>query len=127
MGGPWICPNAPVIAEPQAVVLAPDVVLGTVRSAYTNAHPFYDVRGDSWWVFPAAPPRPRATSYTFNSWLFFRVGAPGPWTTEPIFTQESQMKQPLWTPVLSDGILPFIHTWEDWPPPSNPVSPFYGT
>ena len=37
-GKPWICPDAPAVYDPSAIQLAPDLVLGTVRSAYTNGH-----------------------------------------------------------------------------------------
>jgi prepilin-type N-terminal cleavage/methylation domain-containing protein/prepilin-type processing-associated H-X9-DG protein len=125
VGGTWVCPSAPVIGESQATRLAVDVVLGTVRSAYTNAHPPNNPAvNDTWWVFPPVPPRPCATSYSLNNWLFFTVGAPGPFPPDTVFTQETEISQAALTPVLSDGIMPFAHAWESFVPPSNPLNPF---
>jgi prepilin-type N-terminal cleavage/methylation domain-containing protein len=129
-GGPWICPAAPRTSEPGATVLAPDVVVGTVRSAYTNNHPVWGVANDSWWVWPPKPQRPCETSFSLNNWLFFHVGltAPDPSGSDLLltdsFSNEAQIKHPAWIPVLSDGVMPFIHTWEDFRPPSNPLNPF---
>jgi prepilin-type processing-associated H-X9-DG protein len=133
IGGPWICPAAPIVAEPQALVMAADAVLGTARSAYTNSHPTYDLSEDYMCVIRETPRRPRASSYLVNMDLFFSVALrPYSPTWDPAwdhacFLQENEVKQPGLTPVLADGPCPFGWFNTNCLPPSNLVNPFEGS
>ncbi len=121
IGGPWICPDAPVVQDPSAFRMPPDIVYGTVRSAYTNGHFQYNPWAGM--LTPSVPARPRATSYCWNSWLILPLDG-GPPRFPPFFSNEGDLAQPVWTPVVCDGISGiFFDPQETWLPPKNPSSP----
>jgi prepilin-type N-terminal cleavage/methylation domain-containing protein/prepilin-type processing-associated H-X9-DG protein len=113
VGGPWICPDAPVIYEPRAtrVYLG---VLGTVRSAYTNAHS---------WQGPSGSPeylRPVMMSYTVNYWLYDGAGDSD---DRLFFRKDGDIGKPALTPVLTDGIGWVILPVEFDMPPADLFNP----
>ena len=119
IGGPWICPEAPVGGDPQALKVPPDSVCGTVRSAYTCQH--YNGAFNVASVTATSPPM--ASSYTLNWWLFS-----GAYDTDPtssdydfIFLREGDIVQPVRTPVLGDGVLDMYAILE-WLPPCTDLS-----
>lgn len=118
LGGPWICPNAPIISVPGAVhgSTSINLVYGTVRSALTM---------DPWWN--QGWPGVRASSYTLNDWLFSAVrnGFQGDTTVLRQFFTEAQISQPVLTPVLGDGVdvsQPVYENYDVPPDISNPES-----
>lgn len=125
-GRPWICPCAPVVADPSARHNG-DWTFGTARSA---------------WTTPLWPPEgnmrhdPRAGSYCVNRYLtFFFDTLPFPARDEPnavdpvhtyfklTFSNERQIQFPPSTPVLGDGVMPYAwpYAWDG--PPQNLLSP----
>jgi prepilin-type N-terminal cleavage/methylation domain-containing protein/prepilin-type processing-associated H-X9-DG protein len=132
IGGPWICPDAPVGGDRQALKVngSDPFVCGTVRSAYTQER--WHNLADGTQLSSA---RSIASSYTVNAWLF---GAPFATDTGPnsgydwCFFRESQIRQPARTPVLGDGVLDY-YSIDEWMPPctdlANPLHsyPFFKT
>jgi prepilin-type processing-associated H-X9-DG protein len=115
LGGPWICPDAPVIHVPEAVhgSTINNVVYGTLRSALTMD--FWD---NAW-------PTARASSYTLNDWLFSaaRDGFEGDTLVWRQFFTEAQITQPVLTPVLGDGVDISLPVYENEGVPLDMTNP----
>lgn len=121
LGGPWICPDAPLVNDPHAVRLPPIGTFGTVRSAwvFTNwVKEFYDAQFSNGRT--ANPVR--ASSYSLNAWVVLggwwnRNDPDGvlPWN---VFS-EGQIEKPALTPIVSDGISYIAVPIETSPPPTD--------
>ena len=123
VGGPWICPSAPVVYQPGALRTDPNTLIGTVISACTNAN----ASMVTWPEYLAKPRRPGASSYSINAWLFFQTMGPLDPVIDadlPRFKTEEEIRFPFLTPVLCDGIFDATEVFESTPPPSNLVCPF---
>jgi prepilin-type N-terminal cleavage/methylation domain-containing protein/prepilin-type processing-associated H-X9-DG protein len=117
IGGPWICPTAPMVNEPAAFSdAALGLVDGTVRSAWIHTN---------WPPDVTVPPRKElhAGSYTLNYWLCSWLPTAG--TLQHTFLSDADVRFPVWTPVGSDGPGLLINPVETWYPPSDLVTPFH--
>jgi prepilin-type N-terminal cleavage/methylation domain-containing protein len=114
-GSSWVCPSAPVIVDPAALV-GPGWTDGTVRSAWiqTNWHKVWYGPNSTW-----QGPDLRAGSYTINFWTMpvFLSGAPN--TIDFTYQQESEVQHPAATPILCDGPGALINPMEFWAPPTD--------
>lgn len=110
LGGPWVCPSAPIVSEPAALV-APDLIYGTVRSAWirTNWHSLLFAASSPW-----RPPDLHASSYTMNFWTMAVFKSAAPNTIDYTYQQESDVLHPAATPVLCDGAGPLTNPMEFW-------------
>jgi prepilin-type N-terminal cleavage/methylation domain-containing protein/prepilin-type processing-associated H-X9-DG protein len=118
----WICPDAPVVRPPLAL-MGPGDEWGTVRSAWTfSAAPYTE--GASGWIMGTDS---RASSYTLNASLILPsfIGKYLEWQQVyqvhrySMFTTESQITQPSATPLLSDGLDVWASPFPTDPPPYN--------
>src|SRR5436190_24307365 len=96
--GIWICPSAPFRVK--------TVPTGNLETAWDIA---------DWWKWfgkwhgpsPPTAVESRAGSYDVNFWLFGRpmyntYSAPS--LLPDCYSREAQFAQPLWTPILADGV-----------------------
>ena len=104
--GYWICPSAPAVRELRARLTPPNGVHGTLRSAWMVTNWFLSAPG----VPDNGPPSDRIASYTVNMYLVSRAlqsryprdELPG--FEDYDFRTEGQIRQPVQTPVLADGV-----------------------
>jgi len=97
----WLCPSTSLNATNATGGFA----WGNLEAAW-----FIYYTGNSWMMWNPSPVGLRASSYTVNFWLFAK-GLPGYsgsvlYSTNG-FGNEAQIAQPVWTPLLADGIVPF--------------------
>ena len=121
MGRPelgWICPNAPAVKEPRAFTQPGILTFGTVRSAWI----FPDWPQNSQYAssYPGLMPGLRTGSYAINGYL-------APWTLtaadtgrpSDVFVSESQVQQPVLTPVFVDGLIDIVDPQPSDLPPKD--------
>ena len=94
----WLCPRAPHESGPGGFTW------GSVKSAW-----YLHYTNNSWMMWQPDPAGLRASSYTVNFWLMAKGlwgygAAPG---FSSAFRIEAQIAQPVWTPLLADGVVPF--------------------
>jgi prepilin-type processing-associated H-X9-DG protein len=106
-GRPWICPDAPL--DPRAQVdPAWLIIFGTVSSAWLFTNAVAD-------RFLIKPPVARIGSYALNYYLLDQSQIPGVVPRPPgAFLKDDQVRFPTRTPVVTDGLLPYV-----WPVVSN--------
>ena len=125
IGSAWICPSAPNIKDPLAVVNdGPDQTLGTLRAAWTFRKWVRDA-GDHQELVDEK----RAGSYGLNgSMTVVAVNrlyksdefSKGDWSW--VWLMDSQIQQPARTPILADCLWDMMYTWEGDYPYKNLVS-----
>jgi prepilin-type N-terminal cleavage/methylation domain-containing protein/prepilin-type processing-associated H-X9-DG protein len=119
--GCWICPSAPAVRELRARLRPPDAVYGTLRSAWMVTNWFLPGSG----VPDSGPPSDRAASYGVNLFLVSRAlqsryprdELPG--FDNYDFRTEDQIRQPVQTPVLADGVWWVAAPHSTDPPPTD--------
>jgi prepilin-type processing-associated H-X9-DG protein len=109
----WSCPEAPVKSDGWSTF--PLLYSGQIDRAWQTI--------DWYWGWeprhPASQGQKRGSSYALNSWLFaeatWQVYPPSDLSINPFnpywkpaFVSESQVTQPMWTPVVADSVYPFI-------------------
>jgi prepilin-type N-terminal cleavage/methylation domain-containing protein/prepilin-type processing-associated H-X9-DG protein len=125
LGGPWVCPDAPMVLDRRAYP-NPEVQghFGTVRAAwiYTNWLSFLNPEAAN--RIKPAPGEIRSSSYSLNDWIEKQGGL---WPQPPTdsldaaweFFSESQIQKPTLTPLVGDGIYYMSAPFESTPPPLN--------
>ncbi len=112
----WSCPAAPAPRE-HAGPANNWLNLGTVRSGWTYNH--WEQDGGTQPIFPL---NFRAASYAVNYYLIsparYRRYDPGQITPKDL-TSESQLRHPVATPVVADGVFAWVTPLATDPPPSN--------
>ena len=124
VGGPWICPDAPMAIDRRAYPI-PDLGAhyGTARAAWiiTNWLSFLNPEAAN--RIKPAPGEIRSSSYALNDWIEKQGGL---WLTrvEPDnipreFFNEMQIQNPMLTPLVGDAAYYMAAPTESTPPPSN--------
>jgi prepilin-type processing-associated H-X9-DG protein len=116
IGGPWICPDAPIVIDRRGYPISDDAhgQFGTVRAAwiFTNwLSTWYPIEGNR---IPAAPGEIRSSSYSLNEWIVLGGVFRDPNTGTSLpgdFLNDGQIQRATITPLLADGV-DFI-TWTD--------------
>ena len=124
LGGPWICPDAPMVIDPRAYPSPdPGAHFGTVRSAWIFTNWLSYVNPEAAARIKPAPGETRSSSYALNDWIENQgglwLGAAGPELISWEFFSESQVQKPVLTPLVGDAANYTSAPDESTDPPRN--------
>lgn len=119
----WICPSAPLLADPDASELnwnGHHFTLGRTRSAWQTRNWRFWIRnayqGYESWPVDTPPEDLRAGSYALNN-AFVQIERWRDYSSQQPFRKENQVAHPSTTPVLADGAFYWVEFSDEWPFP----------